>query len=64
MTEHAEHDGAPSSESDKGDITVEGPRTEDFPGSLLDTVVDDLTWAQERSQGRAGRRRKRRFSDG
>ena len=64
MTEHAERDGTPSSESAKGESTVKsGPQTEGLPESLLKMKVTDLIMPEQRSQGR-GRRRERRASDG
>lgn len=65
MTEHTEHDGAPSSESAKSESTVKsGPQTEGLPESFLNMTIADLIMPEQRSQGRAGRRREQRFSDG
>ena len=65
MTEHAERDGAPSSESAKSESTVKsGPQTEGLPESFLKMTIADLIMTEEGSQGPAGRRRKRRASEG
>lgn len=61
MTEHVEREGTPSSESAKSESSSQ---TEGVPEPLLKMKVADLTVTEERSQGRAGRSRKRRFSDG
>ena len=61
MAEHAEREGTPSSESAKSESS---PQTEGVPEPLLKMKVIDLTVTEERSQGRAGRRREQRFSDG
>ena len=61
MTEHTERDGMPSSESAKSESTVKrGPQTVGgLPDWMLKMKVTDLIMTEERSRGRARRRRKR-----